>query len=124
MLFYKIIGAEEDVKGKVESVEIDCPIDKYHLIDAKKKIFATNVFHFKSYDQREFTHSVLLSNRKLVGLQAATSFGKSLSFILPMMVLKEHSKVHYIHFCCVPYESLKVATIKKKLEKAGWLPEI
>ena len=67
MLFHKFIGAEKDVEKKSECVEIDSPIDNYHLIDGGNKYFVTHDFLFKSDDQREFTNMALLSNRKLVG---------------------------------------------------------
>ena len=92
--------------------------DVYDLIDAGKMLYNDASFRFKSNGQREFASMVLQSDKKMLTLQAATAFGKSLTFMLPMMVLKKNRPGKYVHFVGVPYESLKLATIAK-LQRAG-----
>lgn len=70
-------------------------------------------FKFKSTDQLIFTSTVLQSDRLLVALQAPTAFGKTLTYVLPMLVLKRTRPGRYIHFVAVPYVSLKVATVNR-----------
>ena len=92
--------------------------DVYDLVDAGKALYGDPGFTFRSHDQREFASMVLQSDKRLLTLQATTAFGKSLTFMLPMMVLKKTRPGRYVHFVGVPYESLKLATMAK-LERAG-----
>lgn len=119
-LFHLAIGAveKEDIKTTPTCETQDPPMDNYDLLVAGKQYFHDNCFDFKTKEQERFTTMVLQGSRKIVGLQAVTAFGKSLTFILPMMVIKKCLKEHHINFVCVPYQSLKMATIKK-LEKGG-----
>ena len=120
-LFHEAIGHtfENDNKIWKPFKMADNPMDGYDLVEAGKRYFDSTDFDYKSQQQMLFTTMVLASdNRKVAGLQAPTAFGKSLTFTLPMMVLKQRSKFHYVSFVCVPYEALKIATIKK-LEKGG-----
>lgn len=70
-------------------------------------------FKFKSTNQLIFTSTVLQSDRLIVALQAPTAFGKTLTYVLPMLVLKKTMPGRYIHFVAVPYVSLKIATINR-----------
>ena len=120
-LFHEAIGhpAQEIPLIPKQFEMSDFPMDSFELLDAGKRYFDTVTFDYKSKEQMAFTTMVMASdNRKIVGLQAPTAFGKSLTFILPMMVLKKCSRYHYVSFVCVPYEALKVATITK-LERGG-----
>lgn len=92
--------------------------DIYDLVDAGKKLYGDGGFEFRSALQKDFTNLVLTSERKLLTLQAATAFGKTLTFLLPMMVLKKLQPETFVHFVGVPYESLKMATIEK-IQKSG-----
>lgn len=87
--------------------------DILDLVAAGKEMYNDDGFEFRTNLQREFTGMVLTSERKLLTLQAATAFGKSLTFLLPIMVLKKLQPETYVHFIGVPYESLKMATIEK-----------
>lgn len=68
-------------KKKVKNINIDASIDNYHLLEAGNKYFTNNDYKFKTTDQRKFTSSVLLSNRKAMALQVVTSSRKSLLFV-------------------------------------------
>lgn len=100
----------------MKNINIDASIDNYHLLEAGNKYFTNNDYKFKTTDQRKFTSSVLLSNRKAMALQVVTSSRKSLLFVLSMIVLDDHYKTYYIHFDRVPYDPLKLVNLKK-LEK-------
>lgn len=92
----------------------DSPMDSFDLLEAGKTYFNAKNFDYKSKEQMAFTTIVLLSDkRKVAGLQTFAGFGKSLTYILPMMVLKKCSKIHYVNFICVPYKTMIVPIIKK-----------
>lgn len=93
-------------------------MDNYDLLESGNQYFNVDNFQFRNEEQKDFTTCVLLGTRKVVGLQAPTAFGKSSTFILPILTLKRCSKLHYVHFVCVPYQALKLATITK-LERGG-----
>ncbi|CCF59416.1 hypothetical protein KAFR_0G03830 [Kazachstania africana CBS 2517] len=88
----------------------------YDLVKAGGELFEN--FEFKSSVQERFTSAVINSNERLLALQAITAFGRSLTFILPVLALKRKQPGKYVHFVAVPYESLKMAT-RTKLENAG-----
>lgn len=92
--------------------------DAVDLVTAGARYYNAPDFQFTSPDQMAFTTMVLTSSRPMLTLQAATGFGKSLSFILPMMVLQKTRPGRYVHFVGVPYEALRLAT-ENKLRKAG-----
>lgn len=96
--------------------------DAVDLIAAGSRYYNNPAFQFNSPDQMAFTTMVLTSARPMLTLQAATGFGKSLSFILPMMVLQKTRPGKYVHFVGVPYEALRLAT-ENKLRKAGLVVE-
>lgn len=97
----------------------DPPMDDYDLIEAGKRYFNVKDFNYNSQGQANFTSMVLSSKyRKVAGLQASSGFGKSLTYILPMMVLQKCANIHYVNFVCVPYNFMIVPTMKK-LEKGG-----
>lgn len=65
-----------------------------------------------------FAAMVLSSDRPVLALQAPTAFGKTMTYLLPMLVLKRTRRGRYVHFIAVPYVSLKLATIQR-LQEAG-----
>lgn len=75
-------------------------------------------FRFRSMEQERFTVMVLTSDRSVLALQASTAFGKTLTYLLPIMVLKKSRPGKYVHFIAVPYVSVKIATIQR-LQQAG-----
>ncbi|QID84848.1 hypothetical protein GRS66_007382 [Saccharomyces pastorianus] len=100
--------------------EIEKPIgDIYDLMEAGSCLFGNSQFPaFKSTDQSNFTATVLNGDRKLLALQAPTSFGKTVTYLLPMMVLAKTRPGKFIHFVSVPYVALKTATMKR-VQQAG-----
>ncbi|QLG70072.1 hypothetical protein HG535_0A00110 [Zygotorulaspora mrakii] len=75
-------------------------------------------FKFRSVEQERFTNMILTGDRNVLALQAPTAFGKTMTFVLPMLVLKRTRPGKYVHFVAVPYVSLKIATMQR-LEEVG-----
>ncbi|QLG72925.1 hypothetical protein HG535_0D06370 [Zygotorulaspora mrakii] len=85
--------------------------DAYDLMDAGNQIIPG--FAFRTREQERFTNMVLTSDGGVLALQACTAFGKTMTYVLPMLVLKKTRPGKYVHFIAVPYVSLKIATIQK-----------
>ncbi|CCK71424.1 DEAD/DEAH box helicase KNAG_0G03680 [Huiozyma naganishii CBS 8797] len=83
------------------------------LFAAGRRFLNCPDFDFRNRDQLLFTTNVLFSRYRALGLQAATAFAKSLTFLLPMMFRAAERPNQYLHFIGVPYEALKRATVKK-----------
>ena len=103
----------EEHRPLAEEVVTDTALfDIWDVFEEGKKLYGKN-FKFLSATQHNFTLNILLCNRKFLALQAPTAFGKTLTYVLPILTLHKVDPGHYIHFLAVPYEALKISSIKK-----------
>ena len=86
--------------------------DIYSLFEEGRLLYDDN-FKFLSSEQLCFAANILMSNKKLHILQSSVNFGKTLTYILPILSLHRSHPGKYIHFAVMPYENHKSALIAK-----------